>query len=620
MATNIRSWLPGYVSSSVTRRNFLRTTATGTLGAFILACGGGSNGGGLKLDDTGSSRTPGTVWFAKNDWKLADESKQAVRGGIYRGVTNEDQSGHYDAITLMSSQVPFSAHVYEMLMARNRGPGIDPSSTAAGSPVGALAESWELSDGGATITFALRPNVKFHNIAPVSGRVMEMEDWKSSLERHLALGVYRSEIAGILDKVEFPDARHMVWKLQHPFAPILAGIWNDKFAFPIQPKELNADRRLAESTAIGTGYKILDKYQPSISFQYRKHADYWGGDPFIDRWHVPIVPEYANRYAQFVSGNIMDFTPTAKDVLLLHKDAPEAVIVGNPISDNNVTRMRFGRISPSAQAWADPRVRIAIRRSIDFKTIAEVLSNKDAFAAEGISVEMTAMTHLPQDPGYWLDPEQGQLGAVSANYLFDPAEARKLTAAAGFKDPIPLPFFVPLTNGAITDEDQIVMDSLSKSGTVNLQVTRVANATEQNKYRIDGQFDGLIPQSGASGDADYFISRDYYSLGRADGPQAFPDPKIDELAVAERKEMDVAKRNETLKQFQIFMAGYMAAVPGRHLYTTFRFRWPWLHNTNYAQVVTPGATGIPSPPEGRPVLGGHLQWLDANMPNRNSGG
>ena len=47
---------------------------------------------------TRRSRKPGTVWFAANDWKLADETKEAVKGGIYRSFMTADQAGHYDAM------------------------------------------------------------------------------------------------------------------------------------------------------------------------------------------------------------------------------------------------------------------------------------------------------------------------------------------------------------------------------------------------------------------------------------------------------------------------------------------------------------------------------------------
>jgi ABC-type transport system substrate-binding protein len=39
-----------------------------------------------------------------------------------------------------------------------------------------LAESWEMSDGGATHTFNLRKGVKFHNKAPVNGREFVAQD------------------------------------------------------------------------------------------------------------------------------------------------------------------------------------------------------------------------------------------------------------------------------------------------------------------------------------------------------------------------------------------------------------------------------------------------------------
>jgi peptide/nickel transport system substrate-binding protein len=600
--------LPTYASSRITRRRFLGATAAGASAAALIACGGGGGTSSLTLDPAGS-REPGAVWFARNDWKLEEETKQAVRGGIYRGSATADQSGHFDAIALMSSQVPFSAHVQEMLMGRNRGPGIDPTSLEAGNPVGALAESWEIAADALTITFTMRQNVKWHPIAPVNARVMDMDDWKTSLEHHLAVGVYRNAIQEILSTdAQFPDARHMVWKLKTPFAPIFDRIWHDKFAFPLQPKELNMDLRLAESTAIGTGYKILDKFQPSITTEYRKWNQYWGGDPFIDRWHAPIVPEYSNRYSQFVNGNIMDFSPTARDVLLLHKDAPMAVIVAGTIPDNSATRMRWGRTSPQQQAWNDPRVRVAARRSIDFRGIAEFLSNKAEFEANGIPVEMNPMTHLPQNLGYWLNPENGELGKISDNYIYSVAEAKKLAAAAGFNNPIPLPYYVALSGGEVPESDGLVMDSLSATGVFKLDVTRVATAQEHNKYRIDGQYDGLIPQSGSSDDADYFVMRDYHSKGRPDGTQAFPDPRIDAWGEAQRQEVDIEKRRQILKDFQILAGELMPAVPGRHLYTNFSFRWPWLHNSAY------GEGG--SPPNGNPIQGGHLHWLDKDMPNR----
>jgi peptide/nickel transport system substrate-binding protein len=605
MSTTQKSWRP-----TLTRRRFLWSAATAAGAAALVACGGGSTG--FKFEDASSAREPGKVWEAKNNWKLADETKGAVKGGIYRGYASGDQDGHYDAIVLMSSQTPTSAHIHEMLMAKTAGPGIDPASLDAAQPTGALAESWEFSPDYLRITFTMRQGVKFHNVAPVNGRVMDMDDWRTSQERHFASGVYKAAIGDVLDGIEFPDARHMVWKLKAPFAPIVDYIYHDKSAFPILPKELNANPSLAERTPIGTGFKILDKYQPAIAFEYRKNPDYWGGEPFIDRWHAPIIPEYANRYAQFVNGNIQHFSPTPQDVLQMNRDVPGGVIIANPIPWQQASRYRFGQISPKQQAWNDPRVRVAMRRSIDFPGIGKLLSNQAEFERNGIPVELSICTHLSQNPGYWLNPDKGELGAVSANYLYDPAEAKKLTAAAGFSQPIPVPYPIRLSQGQVEDEVQLVMDSFAASGAFKLEVERVATAAEYNKYRIDGLFDGLLGTTSGSGDydPDYHIFRDYHTEGIGKG-SAFPHAEIDRIGTASRRAVDIEERRGYLKEFQIFMAEWMAAIPGPHYFTQFSFTWPWLHNLNYGEQ--------DSPPSGRPILGGHRHWLDSAMPNRERG-
>jgi ABC-type transport system substrate-binding protein len=602
MSTANRSWVPLYVTSSLTRRRFLRAAAAGSGALALIACGGGASS--VKLKDSGSAREPGTVWRATSDWTIEDETKQAVRGGIYRGWRSADQEGHYDSITLPSSQAPFSAHVHEMLMGQQTRPGIDPSSLEASDPIGMLAESWEFNPDGTVITFRMRQGVKWHPIAPVNGRVMDIDDWRTSHERHMVSGPHRAFLEKALDTAEFPDSRTMIWRLKAPHSPIFEQIFNDKaLGYPIQPKELNASPALAETVPIGTGYKILDNHQRATTMEYRKHTEYWDGEPFIDRWHVPIIPEYANQYAQFLRGNIIDFTPTARDVLLLHRDAPEAVIVANPVRENQATRMRWGRINPDNQAWSDPRVRIAVRRSVDWRGIGRFLSNAAEFEAAGIPVEIRTTTHLNQHPGYWLNPDKGELGTLSANYLYDVAEAKKLKSAAGQQDVIELPFYVDASGGTESQDDQLVMDSLNASGLFGLKVHRSSNSTEHRQYRSLGQMEGIAAESGSGEyDADYFLFEDYHSQGvpKTELPLPYIDPRMERIAEAQRREIDIERRYALLKEWQLLAAEIMPSVPGRDLYNIFWFRWPWLRNFNWGESsITPRrrtpALGWPSP-------------------------
>jgi ABC-type transport system substrate-binding protein len=278
--------------------------------------------------------------------------------------------------------------------------------------------------------------------------------------------------------------------------------------------------------------------------------------------------------------------------------------------------MRFGLLAPPGVAWEDPRVRIALLRSINYKGIGELMSNKQQFEAEGIPVELLPMAHVPLHPGYYLNPEKGELGKVSENFLYNVAEAKKLTAAAGRSATITLPFYVLAAKNELTEEDQLVMDSIEAAGVFKLDVRRSTNSTDYRKYKSLLENDGLVAESSTSEDADYFVYRDYHSLGRVGGEGieriAFPYPQIDKVAEAQRRDTNPQKRFQYLKDFQMLAGELMPALPGRHMFTVFQFRWPWLRNNNYGDPVT-------TIPDGRPIWGSHKQWLDKDMPNREKG-
>ena len=101
--------------------------------------------------------------------------------------------------------------------------------------------------------------------------------------------------------------------------------------------------------------------------------------------------------------------------------------------------------------------------------------------------------------------------------------------------------------------------------------------------------------------------RDYFSSGHRSGPPAVTDPEIDRLAIKQRETMDIEERNAVFVEIQKVWAQIMPLPPGRHRFTEFSFRWPWLHNSNYA-----------ANRSSNPDLGLHKHWLDVDMPNRDT--
>jgi peptide/nickel transport system substrate-binding protein len=470
-----------------------------------------------------------------------------------------------------------------------------------------LAENMEMAEGGQQVTFTLRPNVKWHNMAPVNGRVMDMDDWKSTLERFLVMSNQRTALLDILDKAEYPDSTHMVLKMRFPYGPFVDQISNERFAFMVMPKELNADLRLAATVPIGTGFKVLDKHQPAITMEYKANADYWGGKPFIDRWHYPSIPEYANRYAQFVSKNIISFTPTARDVLGMAKDAPEAVIVGSELQRGNIARLNIGRINSQTRAYKDPRVRVAMRKSINMRGIAEVQANKEQFDAAGIPVEISMMTHATREPQWWLDPMKGELGKASSNYVYDLAEAKKLTTAAGYNDIIDLNWVFAIgTSGGAPEVEMLMFDSLNQSGIFRAKAVNETNSDVSYECWSERNCDAISRTGrGTQYDMDYYM-REMTSAGaRPNAEPAYPHATLDRIAEEFRRTVDQERRIALVKEWQMFQAEWMSIIPAFDDYSSFSFQWPWLHNVNHGEVA------------GRPYWGGHKMWLGTDMPKRN---
>jgi len=340
-----------------------------------------------------------------------------------------------------------AAAVYELLLRRKTGPGID--STLDLDVEGALAQSFEFAPDGMTVAFKLRPGVRFHNVAPVSGRVMDMEDWRQSFQRYLALNPLRTTLQGVIDNVQYPDEQTMVVKTKFPYAPLARLFSSTTASFYVMPKEAATGAFDPAKTAIGTGPQMFDRYVPSSTIDYKKHDQYWRqGKPYMDRFHYPIIVDYAQRYAQFVAGNIGVFAPTQDTIAQARKDVPTADMYRVPVSRSNWIGW-YGLKDFNNQPYRDPRVRQAISMMFDRDGFSGQFNNDDPLKKAGLPTHevkwQTAVS--PGQGSYWLDPRKNELGDASKYWQFNIAEANKLLEAAGYKDGFTLDVSVSPSNG-----------------------------------------------------------------------------------------------------------------------------------------------------------------------------
>src|SRR5687768_11131099 len=137
------------LSSRISRRRGL-TAAGGTFlgAAFLAACGGGSDA------------KPGT---ASPVTKAVDESKQAKRGGVWL----DSQTADFQTFDPHITSLPHPSRFMFSTLMRIKPGLLEP---AKGDYMLDAAASYELSPDKLQLTMKLRPNHKWHNIAPVNGR------------------------------------------------------------------------------------------------------------------------------------------------------------------------------------------------------------------------------------------------------------------------------------------------------------------------------------------------------------------------------------------------------------------------------------------------------------------
>ena len=571
------------------RRGLAGATALGAGAAALslVGCGGGDDGGG----GGGGDVDPNAIIY---NWQNADTTKQARIGGTHVGPSSNDITGGLDPTKSRSFTTLAVASVsYDELLVGTSGANIDPASTEGRKINGGLAESYEVSSDATRFTLKLRPSVKFHNIAPVNGRTMDIDDWRVSYERARdSSPLLGANLKAAISKIEYPDARTMVITTPEPNVGFLRTLASGSASFYVIPKELPDNEGLFDKQTIGNGMRVLTRLQPSIGREYARFDDYWRGKPFMDGWSVPIIPETANQRAQFITGASMGYIPPQTDVLLLRSDYPKArMLKGDPAGSYRT--QFFGYKDFDTSPWKDARVRIAMRMGVNWGAVREQFGNLGQFEQAGIPVESRMATHIKSGGigfPYWLNPEENKLGDLSKNYLFSIAEAKKLLSAAGVANGFEIDGYM---NGgteygtAVYPElVQVTIDQWKQNINVSVKLNRPPYAEFLPTIYQQRNFKGICVQQPefTYNEIGQELFQWFHSKGQRYKSLPAPpgkDAKADDFIDRQQRELDDNKRTAIIQDFQKYMAEMMYTIPGDGVSGGFGFQQPWYKNTAF---------------------------------------
>ncbi len=569
-----------YQAMRSSRRRFLGAAGAagvGVAGLALAGCGddddGKSDAGGLATSTPAPNATPTPV----------DPYAGAKRGGTLKLIQGGDPPTIDPFGNLSFLTKGISGFAYSRLMkykAERLG--------GDAKPVGDLAEKYETTPDGLKWTIRLRPGVKFHDVAPVSGRAVTTEDVKFSWGRATnEKNTNRSQLA-FVDKVEFPDASTAVFSLKAPNVAFLDVLADTNLLF-IMPTEADGKFDPAK-TMIGSGPWVLESFQPSVGSKWKKNPNWHEkGFPLMDAVDYAIIPEYANRLAQFRAGNVDASDINSADVIDVKKQMPGVQYVGE-ISQ----LMSFVYFDPDPNSpWnKDERVRQAVSMCIDRDGLTDLGYNVKALKAAGVDARGPWNNIIPAGMSrFWLDPQGKDIGPGGKFFKYDLAEAKKLLSAAGYADNISATYQY-VANRYGKSFDDIAQANINFMQQLGLKLTTEVQ-DYSSKYITQtfvGNFKGIafgyetpFPEGGS-----YPIR---FFTDNPNNHSKIKDATLEKLAKDQQMEVNEEKRKAIFWEIQKYHATKMYYLPNQAGAGTGWTGWqPWMRNAVELNTV-PGSYG-----------------------------
>jgi peptide/nickel transport system substrate-binding protein len=281
----------------------------------------------------------------------------------------------------------------------------------------AIAQSWSVSPDGRTWTFTLKRGLRFSDGTPVDASAVKFnfDRWRLLTDPYhgnFPFTYYATMFGGfpgLIQGVEAASGSVVVFHLARPFAPFLHDLAMPSFAIG-SPTAIRDDLEGFEGHPVGWGPYMLERWIKGERIVLRANPRY-PVRPYYSTVEILDVPDQAAGLAEMERGAVDVLTdPTPRDAAVLAK-TPGVAVYQQPANNcaylaMNMDRKPFGLL----------QVRKAVAYAIDVRSIVKMYYPMGAEIANN-----------------WTPPGMaGENPAVKA-YPYDPARARALLAAAGYR-------------------------------------------------------------------------------------------------------------------------------------------------------------------------------------------
>jgi len=486
-----------YTTRRISRRRALQVAAATGAAASAVAFVG------CTSDDDGGDKTP------SGSATPSGGGETPKLGGTLRGTVSLvlGKDPHKAATFLTHALASYS---YSRLMRFKTQLGALPQSDWY-SPVPEVAASVENPDP-TTYVFTLRDDVKFHNLPPVNGRLLNADDVVYSFNRYRSISPNKANL-DMVDTVEASaDKKQVTFKLKEPFGLFLNRIASFQDLWIMPQEFVEQSDTASEDSMLGSGPFIFDRLEPGVIMAWKKNPDYFEKDasgvalPYLDGVDLDIITDQNQVLSQFAAGNLDIISVPPQLIESVRSQSGDAII--DQSYRNILSMLIFEPASylENKPPFNDDRVRRGMSRAL----------NRDALLTR-ISPEGGKWPNMPINAGFgegwWLDPQGDDIGDVGVNYQYDVAEAKALFSAAGVTELTVPMHFSSTTYTTIVPYYDIVREALpAMLGEAGVTANLVPE--EYGQYistTFAGQFDGfaLSLESVFSDIAAYWVNMFY---------------------------------------------------------------------------------------------------------------
>lgn len=430
------------IEQGLTRRDFAKAGAVVGIGAGLLGTGflSGCGAGGTS---TSTSPSATSIAAVKRGGVLQVATDRLIQGDNLNVLTNL-----HDGVDMLQGMIREGLVTYDFSF----------------NIIPRLAASWDVAPDFSEYTFHLRPNVMWHDGKPFTAR-----DAAWSIERILDSSNGSTmfvRLTTFLDSsgVKVVDDLTLKLKLKRPDSLLLVALSNQQcYLTQAGTKDFEA--------GIGTGPFRLKSWVPGSSFEVEKNRSYWqSGEPFLDGVRGIGIAEMSTLVQSVASGDSSvgemsnQALPAVKQNPAVKITQAEKMIYYNAVMD------------VTAKPFDDPRLREAMKRSLDRETLMRVsyASPDLAFAA-------------PDAPVAVGDPCMD--ARLETRLKMDRKAAQRLMTEAGYPNGIEVEF--PMSSDEIHASFGLGFAAALEGSMFRIKLRQISDATYWDTvYRKTSFFQG----------------------------------------------------------------------------------------------------------------------------------